>query len=336
MLGCCDGDRGCGMENRKRSAVSYFVFVILAVGACLSACPFVAVAADQLTADEFGKLEPEICKQGSDSFRALTGVFPTLAGSPTRDMTPEQIALIDQFKFSGRRKVWILKVPAAFITSRTCDAGRKNWTGEGDELRVSQIYDLDLLLLDDRVIAKTLATNEETSSGIAVKVTLYNHVIDPQKLSQIYVEKSWMIGRASVDGPPTCHEQPSNIGGLVEFKRINPSVGSPFDCGGARHGVFAKKSGERQYDFIADCQVNCQVYRDYEGWSVEYSYNLRHLENWESIHGRIKKLLDEWTLHIDRDSWARAAISDAYPPALRRYSIVARMERSEIRGRIIR
>jgi len=243
------------LKNRKRSAFWYLVFVILTAGVCLSACPFVAVAADHLTADEIGKLEPEICKQGSDSFRALTGVFPTLAGSPTRDMTLEQIALIDQFKFSGRRKVWILKVPAAFITSRTCDAGRKNWTGEGDELRVSQIYDLDVLLLDDRVTAKTRATNEETSSGIAVKVTLYNHVIDPQKLSQIYLDKSWMIGRADVFGPPTCHEQPSSIAGLVEFKRINPSVGSPSDCGERRHGVFAGKSSEGRYDFVMYCEV---------------------------------------------------------------------------------
>src|SRR4051794_3441450 len=98
------------------------VFMILTIGACLSACPLVAVAADPLTADEIGKLEPEICKEGSSSLRALTGVFPTLAGSSSRDMTPEQIALIDQLKASGRRKVWILTLPAAFITSRTCDA----------------------------------------------------------------------------------------------------------------------------------------------------------------------------------------------------------------------
>jgi hypothetical protein len=293
---------GCRTENRKRSAFWYLLFCMLTVGACLSACTFAAAAADQLTADEIGKLEPELCKEGSFSFRALTGVLPTLAGSSTRDMTPEQIALIDQSKFSGRRKVWILKVPAAFITSRTCDAGRKNWTGEGDKLRVSQIYDLDVLLLDDRVVAKTRATNEETSSGIAVKVTLYNHVIDPQKLSQIYLDKPWMIGRAAVFGPPTCHEQSSNIAGLVEFKRMNPNVGSPSDCGERRHGVFARKSSEGRYDFAIYCEVNCRAYRDYEGWFVEYSYNFRHLENWESIHGRIKKLLDEWTLHIDRDS----------------------------------
>jgi hypothetical protein len=302
MLGYCDGDLRSGTKNRRRSAVSHFVFVILTAITCLSACPFVAVAADQLTAEEIGKLEPELCKEGSFSFRALTGALPTLTGSPTRDVTPEQIALIDQFKFSGRRKVWILKVPAAFITSRTCDAGRKNWTGEGDELRVSQIYDLDVLLLDDRVIVKTLATNEEKTLGVAVKITLRNHVTDPQKLSRIYVGKSWVIGRAAVSGPPTCHEQPSNIAGLVAFKRINPNVRSFDDCGETRNGVFGKKSGEGQYDFIMYCEVNCRAYRDYEGWSVEYSYDFRQLENWQSIHGRIKKLLDEWTLHIDRDS----------------------------------
>jgi hypothetical protein len=296
------GDSGCRTANRKRSAFWSFVLVILTAGICLSSCPSIARAADPLTADEIGKLEPGLCKEGSISFRALTGALPTLTGSPTRDMTPGQIALIDQFKFSGRRKVWILKVPAAFITSRTCDAGRKNWTGEGDELRVSQIYDLDVLLLDDRVIAKTRATNEETSVGIAVKVTLHNHVIDPQKLSQIYLDKPWVIGRVAVFGPPTCHEQPSSIAGLVEFKRIDANVRSPSDCGSPRRSVFARKSAGGQYDFVADCVANCIVSRDYEGWSVEYSYNLRHLENWQFIHARIKKLLDEWTLHIDRDS----------------------------------
>jgi hypothetical protein len=295
-------DPGCGTENRKRSVFWYFVFLILTAGACLIVCPFVAVAADQLTADEIGKLEPEICKQGSDSFRALTGVFPTLAGSSTRDMTPEQIALIDQSKASGRRKVWILKVPAAFITFRTCDSGRQNWIGEGDDLKVGQYYDLDMLLLDDRAIARTRATNDEKNSGIAVKISLNNRVRDPQKLHGTYEGRSWVIGRAAVNGPPTCHEQPSNIAGLVEFKRINPNVGPPSDCGRKQHGVFARKSGEGQYDFVMYCEVNCRVYRDYEGWSVEYSYSFRYLENWESIHDRIKKMLDEWTLHIDRDS----------------------------------
>jgi hypothetical protein len=296
------GDLDCGTEHQRRSAFYYFVFIILTIGTWLSACSLVAMAADRLTQEEIAKLEPELCKEGSISFRALTGALPTLTGSPTRDMTPEQIALIDQFKFSGRRKVWILRVPAAFITSRTCDAGRKNWTGEGDELRVSQIYDLDGLLLDDRVIAKTRATNEETSVGIAVKVTLHNHVIDPQKLSQIYLDKPWVIGRAAVFGPPTCHEQSSSIAGLVEFKRIDANVRSPSDCGSPRRSVFARKSAEGQYDFVADCVANCIVSRDYEGWSVEYSYNLSHLENWQFIHARIKKLLDEWTTYIDRDS----------------------------------
>jgi hypothetical protein len=276
--------------------------MILTVGACLSACPFVAAAADQLTADEIGKLEPDICKAGSFSFRALTGVLPTLAGSSTRDMTLEQIALIDQSKASGRRKVWILKVPAAFITFRTCDAGRQNWSGEGDYLKVSQDYDLDVLLLDDRVIARTRATSDERNAGIAVKISLHNQVRNPQRLHRLNEERSWIIGRAAVNGPTTCHEQPSNIAGLVAFKRINPNVRSTLDCEGGRRNSFAKKSGEGQYEFVVDCQVNCQIYNDYDGWSVEYFYNLRHLEKWETIHNRLKKMLDEWTLHIDRDN----------------------------------
>jgi hypothetical protein len=168
-------------------------------------------------------------------------VLPTLAGSSTRDITPEQIALIDQLRGEGRRKVWILKIPAAFITFRICDAGRKNWTGEGEYLRVSQIYNLDLVLLDGRAIAKTRATSEEKSSGIAVTITLQNHVTNPQRLSKIYLEKSWVLGRPAVSGPSTCHEQPSNIAGLVAFTRTDPKIRSFDDCGDQQNGVFAKK-----------------------------------------------------------------------------------------------
>jgi hypothetical protein len=159
-----------------------------------------------------------------------------------------------------------------------------------------------VLLLDDRVIAKTRATDDEKNAGIAVKISLHNRVRDPQRLHRLNEERSWIIGRAAVNGPPTCQEQPSNIADLVAFKRINSNVRSTLDCEGGRRNAFAKKSGERQYEFVVDCQVNCQIYNDYDGWCVEYFYNLRHLEKWETVHNRLKKMLDEWTLHIDRDN----------------------------------
>jgi hypothetical protein len=273
--------------------------VILAIISYLG----VAFAADPLTSEEIGKLEPELCQEASYSFRAMTAALPgLLAGSSTRDMAPEQIALIDQLKGSGRRKIWILKIPAAFITSRPCDGGRKNWTGEGEYLRVDQIYDLDVLLIGGKAIAKTRATKEEKNSGIAVKITLQNHVTSAQKLNRIYLEKSWMLGRSAVSGPPTCHEQPSNIEGLVALKRIDPNVRGFDDCGEQQNGVFAKKNADGQYDFVAYCKVNCRVYRDYEGWSAEYSYSFQRLEKWETVHQQIRKLFDEWTVHIDHDS----------------------------------
>lgn len=285
----------------KRFAFWHLVLVILTVGACLSACSSFTEAAEQLTADEIGKLEPEICKEGSFSFRALTGLLPTLAGSSTRNIDPERIALIDQSKASGRRKVWVLNVPAAFITFRTCDSGRKNWVGEGDYLKVSQDYDLDVVLLDDRVIARTRATNEEKNSGVAVHITLKNKVTNPQIRNRIYSERPSVLGRAAVS-PITCHEQPADIAGLVVMKRINANVGSPLDCEGGNRKVFAKKADDGKYEFVAKCQVNCSVDRDYEGWLVVYAYSFQQLEKWELIHGRMKKLLDDWTLHIDHDS----------------------------------
>jgi len=169
------GDLDCGTEHQRRSASCYFAFIILTIGTWLSAYPLVAIAADRLTPEEIAKLEPELCKEGSLSFRELTGVLPTLAGSSTRDMTPEQIALIDQLKATGRRKVWILRLPAAFITFRTCDAGRKNWTGEGEYLRISQIYNLDLLLINGRVIAK----NARDERRKELRDCSYNYVAEP-------------------------------------------------------------------------------------------------------------------------------------------------------------
>jgi hypothetical protein len=88
----------CRTEDQKRSAFWCLLLVFLTLRARFSACNRVATATEQLTADEIGKPEPEICEEGSSSFRALTGVLPTLAGSPTRDMTPERIALIDQYE----------------------------------------------------------------------------------------------------------------------------------------------------------------------------------------------------------------------------------------------
>jgi hypothetical protein len=267
-----------------------------------SVYPAIAKAADKMTVDEVGKLEPELCQEGSYRFRVLTGALPGLAGSSTRDMAPERIALIDQLKVSGRRKVWVLNIPAAFITFRTCDAGRKNWTGEDEELKVSQIYNLDLLLLGGRAIPKTRATSEDKISGVAVRITLENFVTDPQRLSQIYLGKSWVLGRHAASGRPTCQEQLSDISGLVAFKRINPNVRSFDDCGEQQNGVYAKKNADGRYDFVMYCQVDCRVYRDYEGWSVQYAYDFRWLTKWESIHGQIRKLFDEWTIHIDHDS----------------------------------
>jgi hypothetical protein len=302
-------DAASRRDDIARRTVSHEYFslwrmllIFLIAGTFWISTPLTVVAADQLTADEIGKLEPELCREAPYSFRAVTAALPGLAGSSTRDMAPEHIALIDQLKFSGRRKVWVLKIPAAFITFRICDAGRKNWTGEGDELRVSQIYNLDLLLLDGHVIPKTRATKDEMGSGVVVRITLQNHVADPQKLNRKYSEYSWMLGRPAVSGPPTCHEQPSSIAGLVAFKRIDPNVRGFDDCGEQKNGVFAKKAEDGRYDFVLSCQVNCRVSRDYEGWSVEYLYDFRQLENWQSIHGQIRKLFDEWTVYIDHDS----------------------------------
>src|ERR1051325_11285313 len=97
-----------------------------------------AACAQQLTAADVARLEPEQCSEGSSLFRTLTGALPFLSGASTRDMTIAQLTLVDQYKASRRRKVWVLRLPAAFIAEHTCDAARSNTVGSGDDLRVSQ------------------------------------------------------------------------------------------------------------------------------------------------------------------------------------------------------
>ena len=101
-------------------------------------------------------------------------------------MTPEQIALIDEHKASGRRKVWALRLPAAFTVSRTCDAGRKNWVGEGDSVRVSQGYELALIMQGDRIIPLSRASKGELEQGIRTRIHLKNTVRGPATIHRSY------------------------------------------------------------------------------------------------------------------------------------------------------
>jgi hypothetical protein len=77
-----------------------------------------------LTAEDVAKLEPALCQPASSFFQAITAALPFLVRSRTTDIAPEQIALVDHHKASGRRKAWVLRLPAAFIDERTCGAGR--------------------------------------------------------------------------------------------------------------------------------------------------------------------------------------------------------------------
>jgi hypothetical protein len=258
--------------------------------------------AQSLTSQDIAKLEPELCKSGSSAFQSLTGLLPFLAGSPSSSMAMEQIALIDQYKASGRRKVWVLRLPAAFISQRPCDAGRTNWIGEGDDLRVSQIYQLSLVILQDRIVPLSRAGKQETEAGIRVTIEVRNRVGDPEFLHRAFERRSFVIGRIGPKGPPRCHDVPSDIPGLVTFRRIDPTLRDPLDCEGSHaRGVFAEKLNEGTYDFVGYCEVNCRFERDYNGWQVYYSYHHRHLPEWQKIHSQMKGFLADHTVHLETE-----------------------------------
>ncbi len=216
-------------------------------------------------------------------------------------MAIEQVALIDQYKAERRRKLWILRLPAAFISQRPCDSGRANWSGVGDHMQVTQIYWLNVVLLEDRLIPNTRATNTEMENGIKIVVVLNNRVWDPKLRHQAFYQRSAVVSSIGVDGPPRCRDVPSEFPDLVIFKRIDPDVRSNLDCESAHdRGVYAKKLDNRVYEFVAFCWVNCRVERDYHGWAVTYSYPYARLAEWQRLHERLERFLDLHTVHLDK------------------------------------
>jgi len=256
-----------------------------------------------LTPEEVAKLEPELCQPASSFFQAMTAALPFLVGSRTADITPEQIALVDQHKASGRRKVWVLRLPAAFIDERTCDAGRKNWVGEGDDRRVSQGYRLAVIMLSDRIIPLSLASKGEFEQGIRARIYLENEMRNPASLHRAYrIFSSVGLVDAIVPVPQRCRDVPSEIPGLVTFRRIDPSVRSWLDCEAfSDTQLFAKKLDELTYDFLASCSFNCRVKSNYHGWDVQYLYHHTYLAEWQRIHERLTHFLDQHTVYLDED-----------------------------------
>jgi hypothetical protein len=262
--------------------------------------------ADQpLTAEAIARLEPELCD--ASPLTQLLTIVPIPPRSFTRSADLEQLALIDQQEGSEWHKVWVLRLPAAYITQRTCDFGRKNWTGsKGDNLRVAQIYDLSLILTEDEILPVTRATREQYNIGLPIKVTLHNTVWHPAKRHQTNAQREVVNGHGTHD--PKCREEEGEIPGLVRFRRINPDERGGTYCGHQsakgtiwEEKVYGKKIGDLTYEFIVDCSVNCRVYTDYNGWDLELMFPYTQLQRWSFAVAGVKKFLDQYTAYIDYD-----------------------------------
>jgi hypothetical protein len=251
--------------------------------------------------DDLSKLEPEMC---STSYMTvfLTSIVPMNVGSPTDSLATEQIALISQYKPEHRRKLWVLRMPAAYIMQRTCDSGRQNRVGEGDWVQVSQHYGLGFILIDDRVLPVTHSNEAQQKEGIPVFVQLKNALTEPERRHKGNANSDWVIGHVpGRPDQPRCAERVSNIPGLVTFKRIKSDVTSPMDCEGQFYssGVFARKVGDRSYDIVIGCAVRCQMHSDYEGWTIEFKFDRRHLEQWQIMHDLVTRFVASHTFHLD-------------------------------------
>lgn len=251
--------------------------------------------------DDLSKLEPERCEPSSIT-TLLTAIVPMNIGSPTNRLDAEQIALVNEYKPAQRRKLWVLRMPAAYIMQRTCDLGRKNWVGTGDYIQFTQIYGLGFIIVDDRVVPETRATGQERHDGIPVFVQLTNKVRRADLVHQSYAKSSYLLG--SYHGVVTCAEQPSAIPGLMTFKRVSPEIRHVMDCEGQyyRTGVYARKVADRSYDVVIGCAVRCEMRSDYNGWAVHFSFDRSHLEQWQVMHDRVTQFLADHTFHLDRDS----------------------------------
>jgi hypothetical protein len=296
--------------QRLISAMMSLRRLVLALAVC-STVASQAQSETKLSAEDVAKLRPEICKSGSSLFRAVTGALPFLVGSPTRSMSKEQIALIGGSTTSARRRVWVLQLPAAFITRRTCDSGRENYTSEGPGGYVSQDYQLSLLLSPDRIVPVTTAGSTEIEKGIRVQISIRNQVTVPSSLHRSYHRNIFATGRISDADLAICRDEPGDIEGLVRFRRIDSNVARSGDCEDGNHlpphlrklenKVYAKKLAELTYEFIAKCNANCAVSDDFNGWALEYSYDFSHLKDWRQIHGAIAQFLSDHTVYQDRE-----------------------------------
>jgi hypothetical protein len=253
--------------------------------------------------DDLSKLEPEMC---SPSFMTsfFTSIVPMNVGSPTDSMAAEQVALVSQNKFEHRRKLWVLRMPAAYVMARPCDSGRQNWTGEGESLQFSQHYGLGFILLGDQALPVTRSKEEQRKNGIPVYVELDNGLVDAERIHKGYADRFWITGRVpGSSNEPICAEHPSGITGLVTFKRIKADVVNHMDCEGQLYsaGVFARKIGDRSYDLVIGCVVRCQMYSDYEGWPIEFWFDREHLARWQTMHDLVLGFLASHTFHLDHD-----------------------------------
>jgi hypothetical protein len=263
-------------------------------------------ASAPLTPEAIARLEPELCEpSGLTQFLTIVPIAPH---SYSTSLAPDQLALVDAYKGSGWRKVWVLRLPAAFITQRTCDLGRRNWTGDGDSRTVSQLYELGLVLTRDGILPVTRVAQEVRDGGLAVSVHLSNHVMNPDKRHRMNAQRSMVNGHLDAQHPLRCREDEGQVPGLVRFRRIDPNERGGVRCGsrGAEgskweNKVFGRKIGELTYEFIADCSVNCRIYSDYNGWDIELMFPYERLAEWSLVLDGVHKFFDEHTAYIDHD-----------------------------------
>jgi len=65
--------------------------------------------------------------------------------------------------------------------------------------------------------------------------------------------------------------------------------------------VCGRKIGDSVYEFVVECSVNCRLYGEYQGWTMQLAFARKDLHQWSSMLSGVRGLLDRATMVIDHD-----------------------------------
>ena len=143
---------------------------------------------------------------------------------------------------------------------------------------------------------------------MSVAVWLENRVNVSEKLWKSFGRRPFVNDIHSDRQPLKCREVQSDIPGLIVFRRINSEECGGMHCGGTsavgtrwETTVYGKKVDDGAYEFVVKCSVNCRLYGEYQGWTMQLAFASQDLHQWPLMMSGVRGLLDRATMVIDHN-----------------------------------